>query len=154
MCKECDIKITRKMAKKSKANMNKMLAVVGGAVAGFFINPAINSVASKVAPGSSYTGKLTPLAKVGLGYLAITRGKGWIADAGLGMIALGGLETAQAFAPEQFKVNGIGAYYGAEGGMYAEIAGDYDYLKPGNSMEEDHVEDIHAVYGMDGEDVI
>lgn len=149
----CMTKRRKKIGKVSGDTMMRLAYVGLGALAASATNAAIQNITDKT-PEDKKGGLAIGigLAKTAIGGFMFMQKDQMLNDLGLGIVAVGSLETAYAAAPKWFKpisINGIDfvAGFGPDGGVYQTIAGtDYLPLRPGRTLLE-RPEETHGVYG-------
>lgn len=142
----------RKKIGKVGSNIERLMYVGVGALAAKAVNAGLQNLTSNVTDPTKLkwmkAGIGAAKAVVG-GFMTMQRDQ-MINDIGLGIVAAGSLEAAEAIVPKAFApIAGIDfvAGYGPDGGVYQTIAGtDYIPLRPGRTLLE-RPEETHGVYG-------
>ncbi|MEO1413412.1 MAG: hypothetical protein AAFW73_26270 [Bacteroidota bacterium] len=146
----------RKGKKKTKYNVERLVAVGLGSAAALGSNMLINQITASLDEEKKATlRKVSPLLKAGVGYLLISEvDEQMVNDFGLGMIAGAAAEGAMTYFPEYIQISGVAGFWGDEGGFYSDIGSMYSELPldaMGSRLLDEGPADDHAVMGYDYE---
>lgn len=151
MACSCMAKRRKKIGSAGRSTIERLAYVGLGALAASATNAALQNITDST-DESKLKGLAigVGLAKAAIGGFMFMQKDQMINDIGLGIVAVGSLETAYAAAPKYFKpIGGVDfvAGYGPDGGIYQTIAGtDYLPLRPGKTLL-NRPEETHGVFG-------
>ncbi len=142
----------RKKIGKVGSTVERLMYVGVGALAAKAVNAGLQNLTSNVVDETKLKWMKAGIgaAKAVIGGFMFMQKDQMINDIGLGIVAAGSLETAEALVPKAFApIAGIDfvAGYGPNGGPYDIIAGtDYLPLRPGKTLM-NRPEETHGVFG-------
>ena len=142
----------RKKIGKVGSTVERLMYVGAGALAAKAVNAGLQNLTSSIVDETKLKWMKAGIgaAKAVIGGFMFMQRDQMINDIGLGIVAAGSLETAEALVPKAFApIAGIDfvAGYGPNGGPYDIIAGtDYLPLRPGRTLL-NRPEEPHGVFG-------